>query len=166
MHARHSIRLPPHQPPSTVSATTNLDHPLHIIRHSIPHIQSSILGFIRHGQQPQNTRFVDPNLRGQPRKSSVRGIPAFVYDVDVEVIGLLLEEELGKGPELVGREEQDGRCGFGGECGGGMPGLDLGTEDDGEGGGVGGMEEGADRGVDCVEHLFGDWVVVVSGWRA
>ncbi len=79
-----------------------------------------------------------------------------MYNIDVEILALLLEQRGAKRPELVGPEPEHGGAGFVDEGAGRVPWLDLLAEDQLEVFGVFGLYEWDDGSVDRVEHLGGE----------
>ena len=91
--------------------TTSLDKQLEIIRHLITRVQASIrTRLIRNLKLTINLTLVQADTSSKLSKSLVSLVSGLVDNIDVKVLGLLVKQGGGEGPELrgVGSEHCDG----------------------------------------------------------
>lgn len=76
-------------------------HEFNIVSDLVSDIQTIIVGWlVRNHQQVQNSLLVDPIHRACELRQSLVGVVAYlVNDIDIKVVGLLLEELLRECPE-------------------------------------------------------------------
>lgn len=150
MHPRQPIRL---------------DHILDIIGDLVADVHTPILArLVTNEQQLEDLALLDPIDRARELGQALVGVVAALIDnIDVEVVRLLLEQRLREVPEFGGGDFQDGGAGFVDERRGWVPGLDLLAEDDADARfGVLGLDQGADLGVECLEHLGAEGADIVE----
>lgn len=143
--------------------TTSLDEQLEVIGGLVARVQTPVLArLVRDLEHAVNLALVEADTSSELGKALVRLVPGLVDDTDVKVVGLLVEEGSGKGPEFgsVGPEDCDG--GFVDQGRGRVPGLDLLAEDDLEFARVFLLDQRGHVVVEGVELLFAEGADVVE----
>lgn len=91
--------------------TTSLDKQLEIIGHLVARVQASVwTRLVRNLELTVDLTLVQTNTSGKLGKSLVSLVSGLINDIDVEVLGLLVKQGSGEGPELgrVGPEDGNG----------------------------------------------------------
>jgi len=138
------------------SHPVGLHHLFDVVCDRISDIQTPIFArLIADPQQLEDLLLVNTfDLPRQARKPFVCLIPRLMHHVDVEILLLVLEEEVGECPELRWSSPEDSSARLMSKGRGRVPWLDLLAEDDADTRlGVFLLDEGPDGMLDCLEHL-------------
>lgn len=145
--------------------SVGLDHQLDVVGNLVSDVQTTVVvRLVRNQQQVQNGFLVHPVHRARQLGQSPVGVVAYlVDDVDVKVVGLLLEELLRERPERFGSRLQYGGAGFVHERRRWVPRLDLLSEyDPNSWVCILGSNDGDDLVVERLEDLCGERADVVQ----
>lgn len=143
--------------------TTSLDKQLEIIRHLVTRVQAPIrTRLVRNLQLTIDLVLIQAYTSSKLGESLVSLVSSLIDNVDIKVLGLLVKQGGGEGPELrgVSPEHRDG--GFVDQSRRRVPGLDLLAEDDLEVVGVLLLDDGSDVVVEGVKLLLAEGTDIVK----